>query len=160
MIKVLFVCLGNICRSPLAEGVFRQKTIKQGVNHLFYVDSAGTASYHVGTLPDKRSMEVAVKNGFELTHKARAFSETDFSSFHYIVAMDKNNLNNIKRLMPDDTESKVLLMRHFDVMAKDGEVPDPYYGDMKDFEHVYDILDRSCEVMLGHLMDELSTGNR
>lgn len=160
MIKVLFVCLGNICRSPLAEGIFRQKTIDQGVNHLFYVDSAGTASYHVGALPDKRSMEVAAKNGFELTHKARAFSETDFNSFHYIVAMDKNNLNNIKRLMPDETESKVLLMRHFDMMVKDGEVPDPYYGDMKDFEHVYDILDRSCEVMLGHLMDELSVGNR
>jgi protein-tyrosine phosphatase len=156
MIKVLFVCLGNICRSPLAEGIFRQKTIDQGVNHLFYVDSAGTASYHIGALPDKRSREVAAKNGFELTHKARAFSETDFNSFHYIVAMDKNNLNNIKRLMPDETESKVLLMRHFDMMAKDGEVPDPYYGDMKDFEHVYDILNRSCDVMLGHLMDELN----
>lgn len=160
MIKVLFVCLGNICRSPLAEGIFRQKTIDQGVNHLFYVDSAGTASYHIGALPDKRSREVAAKNGFELTHKARAFSETDFNSFHYIVAMDKNNLNNIKRLIPDETESKVLLMRHFDMMAKDGEVPDPYYGDMKDFEHVYDILNRSCDVMLGHLMDELSAGNR
>lgn len=156
MIKVLFVCLGNICRSPLAEGIFRQKTIDQGVNHLFYVDSAGTASYHIGALPDKRSMEVAAKNGFELTHKARAFSETDFNKFHYIVAMDKNNLNNIKRLMPEETQSKVLLMRHFDITAKDGEVPDPYYGDMKDFEHVYDILNRSCDVMLGHLMDELN----
>ncbi len=160
MINVLFVCLGNICRSPLAEGVFRQKTIEQEVNHLFHIDSAGTASYHIGSLPDNRSMEVALKNGFELTHKARSFSESDFSNFHYIIAMDKNNFNNIKRLMPDDTNSKVLLMRHFDLLAKDGEVPDPYYGDIKDFEQVYDILDRSCEVMLGHLMDELSEGSR
>ena len=160
MIKVLFVCLGNICRSPLAEGVFRQKTIEQDVGHLFHVDSAGTASYHIGALPDERSRAVVLKRGVELTHKARAFSAKDFSEFNYIIAMDKNNLNNIKRLMSDDTNSKVLLMRHFDMLAKDGEVPDPYYGDMKDFEHVYDILNRSCEVMLGYLMDELSTSGR
>lgn len=160
MIKVLFVCLGNICRSPLAEGVFRQKTIEQDVSHLFHVDSSGTASYHIGALPDERSRAVAIKRGFELTHKARAFSTADFSEFNYIIAMDKNNLNNIKRLMPDDTDSKVLLMRHFDLLEKDGEVPDPYYGDMKDFEHVYDILNRSCDVMLGYLMDELSAAGR
>jgi protein-tyrosine phosphatase len=160
MIKVLFVCLGNICRSPLAEGVFRQKTIEQDVSHLFHVDSAGTASYHIGALPDERSRAVVLKRGFELTHKARAFNANDFSEFNYIIAMDKNNLNNIKRLMPDDTDSKVLLMRHFDLLEKDGEVPDPYYGDMKDFEHVYDILNRSCDVMLGYLMDELSAAGK
>lgn len=155
MIKVLFVCLGNICRSPLAEGVFMQKAKNQNVNELFFADSAGTASYHIGKLPDIRSRQVAQKNGFELTHLARAFKLSDFYEFDFIIAMDKDNLSNIKRLMPEDATAKILLMRHFGSTGKDQEVPDPYYGELKDFEKVYSILDRSCDVMLGFLLDEL-----
>lgn len=143
MIRVLFVCLGNICRSPLAEGVFNQLLAQKKLDHLFLVDSAGTASYHTGKLPDERSRRVAKQNGFELTHKARTFTANDFEQFDFIVVMDKNNEYDVNKKRPVGNKTPVLLMRSFD-NPQATEVPDPYYGDYADFEEVYAILERSC----------------
>lgn len=151
MIKILFVCLGNICRSPLAEGIFTQQIEEQGLAHLFTADSAGTASYHIGNLADKRSISVAAQHHIKLTHRARAFVANDFQAFDYVVAMDKNNLYDIKKMMPLEAKTNVFLMRSFDHLAPDGNVPDPYYGELKDFEEVYDILARSCAKFIKHL---------
>lgn len=143
MIRVLFVCLGNICRSPLAEGVFVELLKERGLAHLFEVDSAGTASYHIGNLADARSRKVALEQGFELTHRARAFTSNDFSAFDYIVVMDKNNEYDVNKKRPTGNTTPVVLMRGYD--TKPGtEVPDPYYGDYSDFEEVYEILKRCC----------------
>lgn len=152
MINVLFVCLGNICRSPLAEGVFMHQVYSRSLGDQFRADSAGTASYHIGRLADKRSIAVALAYGIELTHKARAFRVSDFEEFDYIVAMDKQNYKDIKRLEPEGSKAQVVLMRDYDHELKGGEVPDPYYGEHKDFEDVYGILDRSCH----NLLDELT----
>ncbi|MES2688870.1 MAG: low molecular weight protein-tyrosine-phosphatase [Bacteroidota bacterium] len=155
MINVLFVCLGNICRSPLAEGVFMHQVYSRNLGNLFRSDSAGTASYHIGKLADQRSIAVALAYGIELNHKARAFTLNDFYAFDYIVAMDRQNQKDIQRLEPADAKAKVVLMRDYDSEQKGGEVPDPYYGEHKDFEEVYRILDRSCAALLHEL-----TGDR
>jgi len=140
MINVLFVCLGNICRSPLAEGIFNHHLDKQGVSHLFMADSAGTNSFHIGELPDPRSRDVAADNGIDLVHKARAVHQTDFEKFHVLVAMDENNHRDLLRMKPEGSEARVVLMREFDLNATYNSVPDPYYGHKKDFEHVFEIL--------------------
>lgn len=142
MISVLFVCLGNICRSPLAEGLFLQHITKQNLAHLFKVDSAGTASYHLGELADKRTRETALKvSNLKLTHKARQFKQSDFFDFDYIVAMDKSNLQNIMKLKPNHSKAKVVLMRHYDTMIQNEDaIPDPYYGTESDFEEVHYML--------------------
>lgn len=154
MINVLFVCLGNICRSPLAEGVFMKLTEDQGVAHLFKVDSAGTASYHIGNLPDHRSIEVAAVNGIKLTSRARALTQSDFVNFDYMVVMDKNNWYDVQKRKPENAQCKIVLMRDFDSQEQGGEVPDPYYGNQKDFEIVYEILWRSCSRFLTQLMQK------
>lgn len=156
MINVLFVCLGNICRSPLAEGVFMHKVYSRNLGNEFKADSAGTASYHIGKLADKRSIAVALAYGIELTHKARAFRVDDFYDFDYIVAMDKQNYKDIQRLEPAGAKARVVLMRDYDHELKGGEVPDPYYGEHKDFEEVYSILDRSCN----NLLEQLAAGKQ
>lgn len=152
MIRIVFVCLGNICRSPLAEGVFEKQVQKLGLTTHFQLDSAGTASYHIGSLADKRSIQVARNHGINLTHRARAFVADDFSRFDYIVAMDKQNKADILRLQPKQGGAKVVLMRDFDPEQPGAEVPDPYYGELKDFEEVYQLLERSCTVFLSTLL--------
>jgi protein-tyrosine phosphatase len=139
MISVLFVCLGNICRSPLAEALFINHLIEQGLNDKFKVDSAGTASFHLGELPDKRTRNMALKvSNITLTHKARQFKATDFLSFDYIVAMDKSNFQNIMKLRLENAKAQVVLMRHFDSMIQNEDaIPDPYYGTESDFEEVH-----------------------
>lgn len=154
MIKILFVCLGNICRSPLAEGIFMKQITEHGLAHLFNADSAGTASYHIGNLADKRSIDVAAQHQIKLTHRARAFVVNDFGAFDYVVAMDKNNLHDIKKIMPANAKTNVVLMRSFDTVEPDGNVPDPYYGETKDFKEVYEILERSCANFIQYLIEE------
>ena len=147
--KILMVCLGNICRSPLAEGILKNKTQNLDV----FVDSAGTASYHVGNLPDSRSIEIANKNGIDLTYqRARQFSEKDFDDFDKIYAMDTNNYSNIISLARNqsDRDKVDVILNELTPKSYDS-VPDPYYGAGDGFQIVYDMLDNACDAIVGKL---------
>lgn len=145
------VCLGNICRSPLAEGIMTQKAYEKGLN--WKIDSAGTAAYHVGNLPDERSIEVANKYGIDLTkQKARQFDVSDFENFDVIYAMDTENYNNIIKLAKDkEDEQKVKLILNEIEPNSNQPVPDPYYGGDEGFENVYQMLDLACDTILNKL---------
>lgn len=140
--KVLMVCLGNICRSPLAEGILRSKVSKN-----IKVDSAGTAAWHSGNLPDKRSIAVAKLHGIDLSdQRARQFLIEDFDHFDYIYVMDKSNYVNICKLAPNNKAiEKVELILNETHPEKNLEVPDPYYGGKDGFENVFQMLDEACE---------------
>ncbi|MES2778630.1 MAG: low molecular weight protein-tyrosine-phosphatase [Bacteroidota bacterium] len=148
MKKVLFVCLGNICRSPMAHGIFQCMVDDAGLSDQIVVDSAGTTSYHIGELPDKRARQTCQERGVKLTHRARAFSKDDFEAFDYILAMDKQNLLNIQKLEPAQHNASVKLMRAYDAKKPNADVPDPYFGGMDGFVEVYDMLERSCAELL------------
>lgn len=154
MISVLFVCLGNICRSPLAEALFNYHVNEQRLNNQFLADSAGTASYHLGDLADKRTRNMALKIGnINITHKARQFKANDFMNFDYIVAMDQSNFQNIMKLRPENAKAQVLLMRHFDSMIQnENAIPDPFYGTESDFEEVHYMLNDCTLGLLKKLM--------
>lgn len=156
MIKVLFVCLGNICRSPLAEGVFKHKVSQDGLEDMIAVMSAGTSGWHIGESPDPRSIEVAERNGIYLDSHGRKAIDEDFRDFDYIIAMDSNNYSDLKRLPGSSAESsaKLKLMRDFDDIGKGKDVPDPYYGGDDGFTHVYDLLDRSCQNLLEEIKED------
>ena len=153
---VLFVCLGNICRSPLAEGVFRHLAAERGLSDDFDVDSAGTGAWHVGEPPDSRSMEVATRHGVELDGRARQVQSGDFSSFDLIVAMDRDNLRNLEAgHQAAHGAARVRLLRSWDPDAgKDLDVPDPYYDGGLGFDRVYDMVERSCRALLDDLSRE------
>jgi protein-tyrosine phosphatase len=144
-IKVLMVCLGNICRSPLAEGILASKLPKEK----FIVDSAGTGDYHIGKQPDVRSIAVAKKNGIDITkQKARQFSEKDFEDFDYIFAMDNSNQTDILELAKTTEEkAKVNLILNELFPAENVDVPDPYFGVENGFANVYELLNEVCEVI-------------
>jgi protein-tyrosine phosphatase len=150
-VKVLFVCLGNICRSPLAEAVFKNKIKQKGLEKFIEADSCGTANYHVGQKPDVRTISNAVKNGVEINHLGRQLAIEDLEYYDFIFAMDKSNHHNILCLQnAHQHKHKIKLMREFDPVAN-GEVPDPYYGNEHDFQEVFDILDRTMEDFIMHL---------
>lgn len=172
--KLCFVCLGNICRSPTAEGIFIHKVRERGLSSYFYIDSAGTAAYHTGEGANSKSQMVANERGVHLPSIARRFESFDLEEFDLILAMDSENLAGIRAL---DRQSlfthKTRLMREFDPLAAGGgkvqplasvsnpgfashlDVPDPYYGGLKGFHDVFEILDRSCEVLLNQLADSI-----
>lgn len=150
-IKVVFVCLGNICRSPVAEGVFKEMVENKGYSSLFEIDSAGTGAYHVGELPDSRMRETAFSHGIKLVSRARKFEKKDLDYYDYIVVMDKSNFRNVLSLS-DKAHSNVHLMRDFDPLPEDGEVPDPYYGGITGFKNVFQIVSRSCDVLLQEIL--------
>ena len=156
MVKVLFVCLGNICRSPMAEGIF--KALTKDNQSLFECDSAGTSSYHIGEKADERMRDTAKAHHISIEdHRARQLSREDFDNFDYIIAMDKSNYQNIlmlKNRINHTSETNIMLMRSFDTEKEDLEVPDPYYGSVFDFENVYEILFRCNERFISFLKDE------
>lgn len=143
MTKILMVCLGNICRSPLAEGILKSKLNAKN----YFVDSAGTVAWHSGELPDKRSIAVAKKYGIDLTNqRARLFLVADFEKFDHIYVMDQNNYKDVCRLAPNNEAiSKVQLILNEIHPDKNLEVPDPYYGGDNGFDDVYNMLNEACE---------------
>ena len=145
MQKILMVCLGNICRSPLAQGILESKVNKSKV----HIDSAGTAAYHVGNSPDERSIEVAKKHGIYINNqRARKFVIEDFEKFSIIYAMDESNYQNILKLARNkDDENKVKMILNEVYPSKNLSVPDPYYGGNQGFENVYNMLDKACEII-------------
>lgn len=150
--SVLFVCLGNICRSPLAEGVLRHRARERGLDGRVRADSAGTGAWHVGEAPDRRSAQVARKNGIALEGRARQVEVEDFRTFDLLVAMDRSNLRKLERMKERAEGTAALhLLRDFDPDPGDGEVPDPYYGGPGGFDDVYEMVDRSVEALLDHV---------
>lgn len=155
--KVLFVCLGNICRSPLAEAVFNHQVRARGLNATFEADSCGTGDYHIGQEPDPRTWACASRNGIKMHHFGRQIQTSDILGFDYILAMDRNNYADIERLAPDPAlMEKVQLLRTFDESGLE-EVPDPFYGDEADFQKVYEILDRSITRLIDQLEADLKS---
>jgi protein-tyrosine phosphatase len=150
--KILFVCLGNICRSPLAEAIFNHKIQNKSLADTFFTDSCGTANYHVGDWPDHRTIKNAQKNRVEINHVGRQLSVNDLEVFDLILPMDQSNLENILRL-PNATahQHKIKLVRSFDPHGA-GDVPDPYYGTEKDFQEVFEILSRTIENLISNLI--------
>ena len=152
MKKVLFVCLGNICRSPAAEGVMMHKLREKGLTGDYQIDSAGTSSYHIGEPPDSRMTFAARQRGIELNSQARRFLENDFDEFDHILVMDHENLEDVSLLGGGDELKKVNLLREFDPASNgDLNVPDPYFGGAQGFDDVLDILDRSVENLIDFL---------
>lgn len=149
-VSVLFVCLGNICRSPLAEGVFRHQVERAGLEHRIRIDSAGTGGWHVGEPPDPRSRDVAEAHGVSLDGQAaRRVTGDDLRSYDWIVAMDRSNLSDLRRLRErHGGDGHLVLLRDFDPEPGDGEVPDPYYGGTRGFDRVYQMVERSCAALL------------
>ena len=154
--KILFVCLGNICRSPAAEGIFNQKIKERDLENFFVVDSAGTGSWHVGNLPDQRMRTTAFSRGIELTSRARQIEENDLYKFDLILVMDKDNLDAVKSLIQDKqhlANSKIKLILSYSEDSQLDEVPDPYYGGQNGFEKVLDLLDNAIDGLIDSFKD-------
>lgn len=147
-ISILFVCMGNICRSPTAEGVFRHYVAEAGLAGLFEIDSAGTHAYHVGEPPDKRAQEAAARRGFSLADiRARRVAPEDFERFHHIIAMDEDNLALLHEQAGAGQREKIRLFLEFSSGAET-EVPDPYYGGATGFERVLDLVEDASRGLL------------
>ena len=158
-VSVLFVCLGNICRSPLGEGVLAHRLEEEDLSDRVRVDSAGTGAWHLGEPPDPRSVEVAMQHGIALRGQARRVSVEDFHEFDYIFAMDRTNLRDLSYLEGEGEGGALLsLFREFDP-HQDGDldVPDPYYGGPAGFDLMFDMVDRTCAAFIEHLISELSS---
>lgn len=152
-LKICFVCLGNICRSPTAEGVFQHIVKRKGLSLYFEIDSAGTGAYHVGEPANSNSRRIAGQNGVTLSSRARQFVYPDFQYYDLIVAMDSDNLHDLQSLdRKNQFHDKLYLLRSFDPVPEDKEVPDPYYGGIYGFERVFDIAMRSSEEFLTNII--------
>lgn len=147
--RILFVCMGNICRSPTAEGVTRALAEKKGVAAYFEFDSAGTHGYHIGNPPDARARQAAAKRGYDLAPlKARQVNEFDFDRFDRILAMDRDNLELLRQACPEEHHGKLGLFLEYASLSTNDEVPDPYYGGPEGFERVLDMIEDAADGLL------------
>jgi len=154
MVRVLFVCMGNICRSPTAEAVFTDLVMKQNLGGLISVDSAGTHAYHVGEPPDSRAQQAARQRGVAMSGlSARRVYEDDFRRFDYILAMDRDNLRHLLAGCPDEHRHKLRLLLDFAPQCDEVEVPDPYYGNKSGFDQVLNLVDQGARGLLLDILD-------
>lgn len=152
MTKVLFVCLGNICRSPTADGVFRELLVRENLDQKIQVDSAGTGDWHIGKAPDARTVAAARQRGYDLSIlRARQVSINDFAEFDYILAMDKSNLLGLQRIKPTVFTGHLGLFLKFGARGDYSEVPDPFYGGQDGFELVLDLVEDAARGLLNHI---------
>lgn len=151
-VRVLFVCMGNICRSPTAEGVFRHLVERQGLGGKIVIDSAGTHDYHIGDPPDARSQAAAAHRGYDLSGlRARQITAGDFTEFDYVLAMDDANLHLLRQQCPDEYRGRLKLFLEFAGDCGLREVPDPYYGGAQGFERVLDLVENAAQGLLRHI---------
>lgn len=161
-ISVLFVCTGNICRSPTADGIFRTLVEKAGWKDLFKVDSAGTAAHYVGEPPDRRAQKHAKARGYDLSKlRARFIAPSDFEKFDHVLVMDRKNMREMEKVQQycRAPKAKLQFLLDYHPVNKGGEVPDPYGGDDKDFEQVLDLVEAACENLLKTLLQEKGLTN-
>jgi len=152
MIKVLFVCLGNICRSPTAEGVFRKHVTEAGLHEHIHIDSAGTHAYHVGEPPDMRAQETAARRGIDLGGlRGRRATAQDLDEFDYVLAMDNENFRNLNAIAEEHHRQKIRLFLEFAEELDEREVPDPYYGGPGGFDRVLDMIEEASEGLLAEI---------
>ena len=152
MTKVLFVCLGNICRSPTADGIFRELLVREKLDQKIQVDSAGTGAWHIGKAPDARTVAAARQRGYDLSIlRARQVSANDFAEFDYVLAMDKSNLQDLQRMKPSTYNGHLGLFLEFGSRGDYREVPDPYYGGQDGFELVLDLVEDAARGLLNHI---------
>ncbi len=157
-VAVIFVCMGNICRSPTAEGMFRSLVEQRGLSHLIDIDSAGTHAYHVGELPDPRSRQTAKSRGIDLDYiRARKVEVEDLHQFDYILAMDSDNHANLMRIAPPGTEEKIFRFLEFSQDFSENDVPDPYYGGPSGFDRVFDMVESASLGLLEAILQELKS---
>lgn len=155
-LNVLFVCMGNICRSPTGQGVFEKKLQDAGIEHRVFVDSAGTHAYHIGESPDRRSSMAALKRGIDLSsQRARKVELIDFENFDYVLAMDRSNLSDLLSICPQQHQHKVKLFLSYATEVQEQDVPDPYYGGGQGFEHVLDLVEAAAEGLLEDVQTRL-----
>jgi protein-tyrosine phosphatase len=157
-VRLLFVCMGNICRSPTAEAVMRTLVAREGLDGEVEIDSAGLGSWHVGDPPDRRSTAAAKARGIVMEGAARQVTQADFEAYDLLLAADEQNVAGLRALAPDDAAlEKIVLLREFDpasVADGDLEVPDPYYGGVDGFDHVLDLVEAACDGLLVRLREE------
>ena len=154
--SVLFVCMGNICRSPTAHGVFRAMVAGEDLAEVIAIDSAGTHAYHVGNEPDRRAQETARRRGVDLSDLvARRVSEEDFGRFDYVVAMDQENFLSLAEICPEEHREKIHLFMDFAPGMRTREVPDPYYGGAAGFERVFDLVEAAAQGLLDEIRGKL-----
>jgi protein-tyrosine phosphatase len=153
VVRICFVCLGNICRSPTAEAVMRHLVSQEGLGGRIEIDSAGTGDWHVGDPPDRRARAVGAKRGIPLSGTAQQFTQADFARYDHVLAMDRSNRDELLKMAAGPADrAKVRLLRSFDASAPpEADVPDPYYGGPRGFDEVFDICERACRGLLDHL---------
>ena len=154
-VRVLFVCMGNICRSPTAEVVFRHYVENAGLTDKIFIDSAGTHDYHIGSNPDSRTQQAAIQRGYDMSDlRGRQVEQDDFDRFDYVLAMDKGNLAILHRIVPPDSETRPRLFLEYARNHAEREVPDPYYGGADGFERVLDMVEDAAEGLLLHIRNQ------
>lgn len=157
--SILFVCMGNICRSPTAHGIFEARVQQAGLSDLIQIDSAATAAFHVGNPPDPRTIRAAAGRGYDLSQqRARQVQIEDFYRFDYVLPMDRMNLGNLKALRPRDSVAQLQLFMEYSRQKQYGQVPDPYSGDADGFELVLDLIEDAAAGLLQHLQSRLQAG--
>ena len=153
--RILFVCLGNICRSPMAEGVFRRVAEEEGVLHLFEIDSAGLGDWHIGQAPDSRAQDAARNRGIDISgQSARQVRHDDYARYDLLLAMDETNYQELVQLAPGDARHKIRRVLDFAPQVPTKDVPDPFYGGPEGFDHALDLIEQAARGLLAHLLED------